>query len=178
MVSYFNFLSAQSGGVIRSEEDFYSLYNRSWGTWGENFGSWYDQRQAIKIMFVSYESLKKDTAIVLSEILRFCGEEVDLDRVNYAVERSNMGSMREMPGQSAFMKSRKKNMAFVGNKNVSLDANRLARELQSCRETVLYSNEFYGSDLRYRGKKNSLSKLYRRAVLKVKQLFSALQSRV
>lgn len=75
----------------------------SYGTWGENVGSWLGARQGTDdFLFVRYEDMKADTAAVLREITDFIGLSASDDTIRRAVDWSSpevMNPRKATPGE-------------------------------------------------------------------------------
>ena len=69
----------------------------SWGTWGENVGSWVAPlRRNPKFLLVRYEDLKRDTVGELSRIASFMGVPASPDQLAGAVAASSADHMRDL----------------------------------------------------------------------------------
>lgn len=95
------------------------LISADWGTWAENFASWYYTRgRSPRFLLTRYEDLKQDTPRELARIATFFGLEPKPDLLARAIERSSADRMRESEvrdqNQWIGTKKHRKDIPFIG----------------------------------------------------------------
>jgi hypothetical protein len=99
------------------------LSSASWGTWGENVGSWLAARQEKPgFLLVRYEDLKAGAAIELSRIAEFFGVRCSSEGISKALQQSSADHMRKMEETQSqdwiATKDKRADVPFVGSAEV------------------------------------------------------------
>lgn len=95
------------------------LSSASWGTWGENVGSWLAARLGKPdFLLVRYEDLKADANIEIAKIAQFFGVRCSSERIEKALQQSSVEQMRKMEKTQAkdwvATKNKRADVPFVG----------------------------------------------------------------
>lgn len=95
------------------------LNSRSWGTWGENVGSWVSARGGSpRFLLLRYEDLLQDTRRELKRLADFLELPVSVETLERAITNSSAARMRQMEGQEenqwVATKKHRKDIPFVG----------------------------------------------------------------
>ncbi len=73
------------------------LKSASWGTWGENVGTWVAARHGqASFLLLLYEDLIRQTEIELRKLAQFLGIEASRERIADVVQRSSADRMRQL----------------------------------------------------------------------------------
>lgn len=73
------------------------LISKTWGTWGENVGSWLAARSGSdRFLALRYEDMKADTLSELKRIAAFFGVDLSPERTATVIELSSADRMREL----------------------------------------------------------------------------------
>src|SRR5277367_5666438 len=96
------------------------LISASWGTWGENVGTWLAARYGNPgFLPVRYEDLKADGILELSNVAAFLGISCTAEQVARSVERSSADEMRKMERTQSWdwvaTKGKREDVPFVGS---------------------------------------------------------------
>ena len=91
----------------------------TYGSWGENVGSWLAARQGSKrFLLLRYEDMLADTARELNKVAEFLGMDVSSEHLTRCVEQGSAERMRELEkkqgDQWITTKGKRKDVPFVG----------------------------------------------------------------
>jgi hypothetical protein len=92
----------------------------SWGTWGENVGTWLAAREGRPgFLLLRYEDMLKDTETSAATIARFFQIEASREQLRSAVQRSSVHEMRALERTQSrewvSTKNRRQDIPFVGS---------------------------------------------------------------
>jgi hypothetical protein len=95
------------------------LNSRSWGTWGENVGSWVSARgRNPRFLLLRYEDLLQDTERELKRVAAFLGLAAPKETLDRAIANCSAARMRQMEEQEqnqwVATKKHRKDIPFVG----------------------------------------------------------------
>ena len=95
------------------------LTSASWGTWGENVGTWLAARQGSpKFLLLLYEDLIRHTETELRKVVDFFALEFSPERLREAVNRSSADRMRQLEKREGHQwvttKNRRDDVPFIG----------------------------------------------------------------
>jgi hypothetical protein len=95
------------------------LTSASWGTWGENVGTWLAARQGSpKFLLLVYEDLIRQTEKELRKVVDFFALEVSPDQLREVVLKSSADRMRQLEQQQGHQwvttKDKRSDIPFVG----------------------------------------------------------------
>ena len=125
-VSYYQFArkyrSVQDGSSLESfVSDFVRgrLNSASWGTWGENVGTWTAARHGKEsFLLLRYEDLIAGATIELKRLAQFLGIDVSLQHLLDAVNRSSADRMRDLEKTQSdtwvSTKNKRNDIPFIG----------------------------------------------------------------
>jgi hypothetical protein len=122
-VSYYHFLHksrhlSEGYSVAEFIPTFLQGSIDTYGSWGENVGSWLGARRGTaRFAVVRYEDLLADTVGELTALAAVLGIESDAERIRRAVELSTSDRMRQLEttqrGQHKFLKRSRADIPFV-----------------------------------------------------------------
>jgi len=99
------------------------LNSASWGTWGENVGSWTAARQGQpSFLLLRYEDLIAKTEFELARVARFLNVAASADVLRHSIDRSSVEHMRKLEqhpgGATIATKNARADIPFVGTATV------------------------------------------------------------
>lgn len=94
MVSYY-YHSVQRNQFSGSFRQFVNNFRSSFGYWGEHVRGWLDRDDLSCVFSLSYEQLKKNPFLTLSNVLNFIGVKVSSKKIQTAIIASSFQSMRD-----------------------------------------------------------------------------------
>jgi aryl sulfotransferase len=71
------------------------------GSWGDHVHSWVDE-SGLPVMVVRYEDLRRQPEAVFADVLRFCGQPVDEERIRQAVAFSDFDELQRQEKAEGF----------------------------------------------------------------------------
>jgi hypothetical protein len=126
VISYYNFARKYRSIKDGHPLDLYvsdfvrgSLNSTSWGTWGENVGTWIAARQGNpNFLLLRYEDLIAGTEAGLAALARFLGTDTAPEQLNQAIRLSSADRMRQLEQTQGdawiSTKNKRQDVPFIG----------------------------------------------------------------
>lgn len=122
-VSYYHWYKKYAPEQFDSFNDFFESFiedDLPHGGWGEHFQSWIDfgSKFSNRILFMSYEDLRKDTFGCVKKIISFLNIQINDQKITSAIDYASFGNMQKMEKNQTdkselFKKSKDSSVSFV-----------------------------------------------------------------
>jgi hypothetical protein len=99
--SFFHYINARKAVKVSYEDILNGRASHSFGSWFKHVSSWLD-RKTENILVVEYEKLRKNTETELQRIGEFLGLNLNKEKLQLAIKKSDFGNMKELESKYGY----------------------------------------------------------------------------